>query len=53
MNSRSETARFVEARAAGRCEYCHMHQSLPGATFHIEHIVPSSRGGTFAVDNLA
>jgi hypothetical protein len=30
-----------------------MHQALQGATFHVEHIVPSSRGGTFELDNLA
>jgi len=30
-----------------------MHQSLQGATFHIEHIVPQSRGGHTRLDNLA
>jgi hypothetical protein len=30
-----------------------MHQSLQGATFHIEHIVPSSAGGSDGADNLA
>jgi hypothetical protein len=30
-----------------------MHQSLQGATFHIEHIVPGSRGGPDDPDNLA
>jgi hypothetical protein len=30
-----------------------MHQSLQGATFHIEHVVPSSAGGSDSVDNLA
>jgi hypothetical protein len=30
-----------------------MHQSLQGATFHIEHIIPSARGGSDALDNLA
>lgn len=30
-----------------------MHQSLQGATFHIEHIFPQSAGGTDAADNLA
>lgn len=48
-----DVVRFVEARAEHRCEYCRMHQSLQGATFHIEHIVPSSRGGSDAPDNLA
>jgi hypothetical protein len=30
-----------------------MHQSLQGASFHVEHIVPVSLGGTDALDNLA
>src|SRR4051794_27297769 len=30
-----------------------MYQALQGATFHVEHIVPSSRGGTSDPDNLA
>lgn len=51
--SRRDRARQVEARAAGRCEYCRMHQSLQGGTFHVEHIVPQSRGGHTWLDNLA
>lgn len=49
----TDVVRHVEARAKQRCEYCRMHQSLQGATFHIEHIVPSSRGDSDAPDNLA
>jgi HNH endonuclease len=49
----TETARFVEARAGQRCEYCRMHQALQGATFHVEHILPTSRGGTSELENLA
>jgi hypothetical protein len=30
-----------------------MHQSLQGASFHVEHIVPRSRGGLSDLDNLA
>lgn len=30
-----------------------MHQSLQGATFHVEHIIPLSRGGNSNLDNLA
>ena len=30
-----------------------MHQSLQGATFHIEHVIPRSRGGLSRFDNLA
>lgn len=29
-----------------------MHQSLQGATFHIEHVVPSSAGGSDDLTNL-
>lgn len=44
---------MVERRATGRCEYCRMHQSLQGATFHVEHIIPRSRGGKSEIENLA
>jgi hypothetical protein len=30
-----------------------MHRSLQGATFHIEHVTPRSRGGTSDWENLA
>lgn len=30
-----------------------MHQALQGATFHIEHIVPRSLGGSSRMENLA
>jgi len=53
MSSWAEVIRQVEARAEGRCEYCRMHQSLQGATFHLEPIVPTSLGGTSEPDNLA
>ncbi|MBI1903254.1 MAG: HNH endonuclease [Planctomycetia bacterium] len=53
MTSWAEIERLVEARAGGRCEYCRMHQSLQGATFHVEHVVPKSRGGDSTPDNLA
>jgi hypothetical protein len=53
MMSHRDIARHVEARAGGRCEYCRMHQSLQGATFHVEHIIPQSRGGPTQLDNLA
>jgi hypothetical protein len=43
----------IRDRAGDRCEYCRMHQSLQGATFHIEHIIPRSRGGLTLLDNLA
>jgi hypothetical protein len=49
----AEVRRGVERRAAGRCEYCRMHQALQGATFHVEHVVPTSRGGLSVPSNLA
>ena len=53
MSVSAETLRVVETRAGGRCEYCRMHQSLQGATFHVEHIIPRSRGGESGLNNLA
>ena len=53
MTSWSEIGREVEQRAAGRCEYCRMHQSLQGATFHVEHIITRSLGGPSDSGNLA
>jgi HNH endonuclease len=49
----ADVVREVVARAGERCEYCRMHQALQGATFHVEHTVPSSRGGTDDLANLA
>ena len=49
----SETTRQVHERAGEQCEYCRMHQCLQGATFHVEHIVPSSHGGGDDLTNLA
>lgn len=48
-----ESREFVTARAGGRCEYCQMHQSLQGATFHIEHVIPRVLGGSSDAGNLA
>lgn len=48
-----ETRELIAARAGGRCEYCKMHQSLQGATFHIEHVIPRARGGQSEPTNLA
>lgn len=49
----AEVRRFVERRAEERCEYCHAPQLLANSPFHIEHIVPSSQGGTDDPENLA
>ena len=48
-----QIAELVRMRARDRCEYCKMHQSLQGATFHVEHVLPESRGGSSLADNLA
>jgi hypothetical protein len=53
MTAWSEIAREVERRAAGRCEYCRMHQALRGATFHAEHVIPRCLGGVSELENLA
>jgi len=53
MKLDEEVAAAVRARAGDRCQYCLMHQSLQGATFHIEHIIPRSKGGSLEVSNLA
>ena len=53
MSSWGETVGLVEGRAGSRCEYCRMHQALQGATFHVEHVLPTSRGGASGLDNLA
>ena len=46
-------AAAVRKRAAGRCQYCLIHQRLQGATFHIEHIIPRAKGGSSQLPNLA
>ena len=43
----------VLLRDAGQCRYCHLLQSGQGATFHLDHIHPKSRGGKTSLDNLA
>lgn len=53
MTSRKRVDRLVQRRAGNRCEYCHMHQSLQGGTFHVEHVTPSARGGATTLSNLA
>lgn len=53
MSSWGETVQAVRERAGDRCEYWRMHQSLQGGTFHVEHILPQSRGGGSELYNLA
>src|SRR5215510_14218433 len=38
--------------ANGRCEYCLTPQEMTLATFHLDHIIPKSAGGTTAFENL-
>jgi HNH endonuclease len=44
---------LVAARAGGACEYCRLLQAATGVTFHVEHVVPRSKGGETALSNLA
>lgn len=53
MSVAQTLAAQVISRANGRCEYCRMSQSLQGATFHVEHIMPVTCGGGSRLDNLA
>jgi len=45
-------SRAVRALAQARCQYCRMHESLQGATFHIEHVIPQCKGGGPDLENL-
>src|SRR5205085_2100629 len=45
--------RRVWSRARGRCEYCGLAQAGQEATFHIDHIIPETRGGATTLENLA
>ena len=44
---------LVERRAQGRCEYCRAPQDVCAYTFHLEHIVPRSKGGADTPGNGA
>jgi HNH endonuclease len=43
----------VEARAEGRCEYCHAPRHACGYRFHLEHLNPLVQGGSDAPGNRA
>jgi len=53
MTVSEKLSRAVRARAKARCQYCLMHESLQGATFHIEHVIPQCKGGRSGLENLA
>ncbi len=44
---------IVRARARARCEYCRLPEALSGAVFHVEHIIPRSKGGADSESNRA
>jgi hypothetical protein len=52
MTVPQELSRAVRSRASARCQYCLMHESLQGATFHIEHVIPRGKGGPSDLENL-
>jgi hypothetical protein len=45
--------RLILERSGGCCEYCRVHQSDSGVSYHIEHIIAISHGGQTAEGNLA
>lgn len=44
---------FVELRAGRNCEYCKSPMDFTAEIFHIEHIIPLSKGGSNELSNLA
>jgi HNH endonuclease len=53
MSVPEELSRAVRARAGARYQYCLMHESLQGASFHIERVIPQCKGGRSDLENLA
>jgi 5-methylcytosine-specific restriction endonuclease McrA len=49
----SELRKRIEIRAGGRCEYCRAPQAACGYRFHLEHIVPTAKGGSDEIENRA
>jgi len=47
------TRNRVFKRDQGHCQYCHLLQVGQAAVFHINHIIPKSRGGPTEEGNLA
>jgi hypothetical protein len=44
--------RAIEERARERCEYCQSSMNVTGQEHTVDHVIPSSRGGTDEFDNL-
>jgi 5-methylcytosine-specific restriction endonuclease McrA len=44
---------MVAERANWRCEYCQSPENMAPQSFTLEHIVPSSQGGSDEPENLA
>ena len=51
--SAAKKRELVTGRAGDRCEDCKVYEPGQVGTFHVEHIIPTSRGGSDEVDNLA
>ena len=51
--SSTQQKRLVAERANHRCEYCQSPDAYSPQTFSIEHIIPVSKGGVTALENLA
>jgi hypothetical protein len=47
------TRKRVFDRDGGRCQYCHLLQVGQAAVFHINHVIPKSKGGPTDETNLA
>ena len=47
-----QLGRRVAERADYRCEYCRSPQAVTAQPFHVDHILPRSRGGQTTADNL-
>ena len=47
-----QLSRRVAERADYRCEYCQTPQAVTAQPFHVDHILPRSRGGQTTADNL-
>jgi hypothetical protein len=45
--------RLVKDQSKGYCEYCCSPEAVSTQSFHLDHIVPSSKGGKSEFSNLA